>query len=238
MGLALLGLLGAALAGVVRWTGAFQGYDEAAQGATTNGRTVKVRFNERAATRLKVDVKRLTAGRVTFVVENRGRRAHRLVVVKSNRRKRNLPLANGKVRPVGRVGRVQVGPGRSGTLVVDLAEGKHFLIGNLRGHAGKGEIVRLRVLAPAAAPPAPTPTPAPSSAGRSLFRSTCAICHTLADAGTTGTIGPNLDRLGPSAATVARQVANGGGGMPAFAGLLSPAQINEIALYVAAAASR
>lgn len=30
-------------------------------------------------------------------------------------------------------------------------------------------------------------------AGKALFVSTCAACHTLAAAGTTGTIGPNLD---------------------------------------------
>ena len=29
--------------------------------------------------------------------------------------------------------------------------------------------------------------------GKKLFISTCGSCHTLADAGTTGTIGPNLD---------------------------------------------
>jgi mono/diheme cytochrome c family protein len=29
--------------------------------------------------------------------------------------------------------------------------------------------------------------------GKPLFKSTCGSCHALADAGTTGTIGPNLD---------------------------------------------
>ena len=29
--------------------------------------------------------------------------------------------------------------------------------------------------------------------GKTLFKSTCGSCHTLAAAGTTGTIGPNLD---------------------------------------------
>jgi len=31
------------------------------------------------------------------------------------------------------------------------------------------------------------------AAGKKLFKTTCGSCHTLADAGTTGTIGPNLD---------------------------------------------
>ena len=37
------------------------------------------------------------------------------------------------------------------------------------------------------------------SAGKALFITNCASCHTLADAGTQGTIGPNLDNaFGPS----------------------------------------
>jgi len=32
-----------------------------------------------------------------------------------------------------------------------------------------------------------------AAAGKALFKQHCGSCHTLADAGTTGTIGPNLD---------------------------------------------
>ena len=32
-----------------------------------------------------------------------------------------------------------------------------------------------------------------AAAGKTLFKDKCGSCHTLADAGTTGTIGPNLD---------------------------------------------
>jgi mono/diheme cytochrome c family protein len=48
-------------------------------------------------------------------------------------------------------------------------------------------------------------------------------------------IGPNLDRLKPTAARVAAQVRNGGGGMPPFRGQLSARQIADVAAYVAAA---
>ena len=44
-------------------------------------------------------------------------------------------------------------------------------------------------------------------AGMSVFNSTCASCHTLAAAGSTGTVGPNLDQLKPSDALVVKQVA-------------------------------
>jgi mono/diheme cytochrome c family protein len=71
------------------------------------------------------------------------------------------------------------------------------------------------------------------AAGRAVFTGTCASCHTLADARASGTVGPNLDRLGPSRAQVAAQVRSGGGGMPAFAGTLSAQQIADVAFYVA-----
>ena len=67
----------------------------------------------------------------------------------------------------------------------------------------------------------PTP-PAPAgdaAAGKAVFTTNCGGCHTLSDAGTTGTVGPNLDDVKPDAATVSTQVINGGGAMPPFKGL-------------------
>ena len=54
--------------------------------------------------------------------------------------------------------------------------------------------------------------------GKTIFQSECASCHTLAAAGTHGTIGPNLDQLKPSETIVQHQVEVGGGVMPAFRG--------------------
>jgi cbb3-type cytochrome c oxidase subunit III len=72
-----------------------------------------------------------------------------------------------------------------------------------------------------------------STDGKTIFQSQCASCHTLAAAGTHGTVGPNLDQLKPPFATVKRQAENGGGAMPAFQGRLSAAQIEAVAHYVA-----
>jgi outer membrane protein assembly factor BamB/cytochrome c553 len=69
--------------------------------------------------------------------------------------------------------------------------------------------------------------------GKQVFTSNCGSCHTLNAAGTSGNVGPNLDQLKPDQATVEQQVRNGGGGMPAFAGVLSDAQITAVAMYVA-----
>jgi mono/diheme cytochrome c family protein len=72
--------------------------------------------------------------------------------------------------------------------------------------------------------------------GKSIFTANCAQCHTLADAGTTGTVGPNLDQARPPKALVVDRVTNGQGAMPSFEGTLSPEQIRAVADYVASAA--
>lgn len=61
----------------------------------------------------------------------------------------------------------------------------------------------------------------------------CTVCHTLADAGSTGAIGPNLDELKPSRETVVNAVNGGVGVMPAFGDSLSTEQIQAVAAYVA-----
>jgi mono/diheme cytochrome c family protein len=71
-----------------------------------------------------------------------------------------------------------------------------------------------------------------SAQGKTVFTTNCKGCHTLKDAGSTGSVGPNLDELQPDKATVVRQVDNGGGQMPAFKGKLSTTQINDVATYV------
>ena len=74
--------------------------------------------------------------------------------------------------------------------------------------------------------------------GKAIFQSECASCHTLAAAGATGTVGPNLDQLKPAQAIVVRQVTNGGAVMPAFKGKLTPAQIAAVATYVSSNAGK
>jgi cytochrome c6 len=77
--------------------------------------------------------------------------------------------------------------------------------------------------------------------GRALFTGgatpACAICHTLKDAGATGSIGPVLDELRPDEARVAAAVRAGIGAMPSFAATLTEAQIRAVARYVAKASA-
>jgi mono/diheme cytochrome c family protein len=73
------------------------------------------------------------------------------------------------------------------------------------------------------------------AAGEEVFASAgCGTCHTLQEAGTTATVGPNLDESSVDAAAAAQQVAEGGGGMPPFEGQLSEEQIQDVAAFVVA----
>src|SRR6185312_8439871 len=78
-----------------------------------------------------------------------------------------------------------------------------------------------------------------SAQGKQVFDTAgCKNCHTLKDAGSTGTVGPNLDDLKPDEAAVQKQVENGGGPMPAFKGKLSDAQITAVSQYVSSVAGQ
>ncbi len=63
----------------------------------------------------------------------------------------------------------------------------------------------------------------------------CGACHTLADAGTKGAVGPNLDALHPGVKRVEAALRNGVGAMPSYGGKLSEAQIKDLAAYIAEA---
>lgn len=86
---------------------------------------------------------------------------------------------------------------------------------------------------------APSPPPPGGQAdGKSIFATNCGGCHTLADAGTTGTVGPNLDQARPPTALVVDRVTNGKGAMPPFKGTLTAAEIQAVADYVSGAAGK
>ena len=82
------------------------------------------------------------------------------------------------------------------------------------------------------------PTPAAAGGGEQLFSDNCASCHTLAAAGASGKVGPDLDQLQPGPDLVTKQVNSGGGAMPSFKGKLTDDQIKQIADYVSANAGK
>jgi mono/diheme cytochrome c family protein len=80
--------------------------------------------------------------------------------------------------------------------------------------------------------------PASAGGGEQLFKDNCSTCHTLAAAGATGKVGPDLDQLKPGPELVTSQVNTGGGAMPSFKGKLSDDQIKQIADYVSSNAGK
>jgi cytochrome c6 len=83
--------------------------------------------------------------------------------------------------------------------------------------------------------PSADPGSATDDAGKQIFVQSCGSCHTFADAGASGQVGPNLDDSTLDVAAITAQVENGGGGMPSFKGTLQPDQIQAVADYVTAA---
>ena len=71
-----------------------------------------------------------------------------------------------------------------------------------------------------------------AAAGKAIFTASCGGCHTLADAGTSGAVGPNLDESKPSTELVVTRVTQGKGSMPVLG--LEPQQIADVAAYVTA----
>src|SRR5215203_5445121 len=120
---------------------------------------------------------------------------------------------------------------------------------DVAAYVGKcGGVPACGVEATSAAPPAETTTTTggggggadAQAEGKQIFTGSagCGGCHTLADAGTSGNVGPNLDEAKPSKALAVDRVTNGKGPMPPFKGRLSPAQIQAVATYVSSAAGK
>jgi uncharacterized membrane protein len=75
--------------------------------------------------------------------------------------------------------------------------------------------------------------------GKAVFAAAgCAGCHTLADAGATGDVGPNLDAAHPSRDRVEQIVGAGQGVMPSFRSRLSATEIDAVAAYVSSVAGK
>jgi mono/diheme cytochrome c family protein len=76
-----------------------------------------------------------------------------------------------------------------------------------------------------------------ATAGKAVFQSAgCGSCHTLKDAGTNGTVGPNLDDAKPAFQLVVERVTLGKSPMPSFKGQLKDQQIADVAQYVSTVA--
>ena len=100
--------------------------------------------------------------------------------------------------------------------------------------------------APAAPPPAEEPAPPatetedaaqgdPEAGARIFENAGCVSCHILAAAGSSGSVGPNLDEARPSFDKVVERVTNGAGVMPPFRDILTAEEIQDVAAFVSSA---
>jgi cytochrome c553 len=78
-----------------------------------------------------------------------------------------------------------------------------------------------------------------SAEGKQIFTQSCGTCHTLSDAGTSGSIGPNLDNLKPDKARVTNAIKNGGAGTGAMpANIVTGKEAEAVAEYVSSVAGK
>ena len=75
--------------------------------------------------------------------------------------------------------------------------------------------------------------------GKDVFlnKAVCSACHTLADAGSSGDIGPNLNEIRPDKMRVINTVTNGIGVMPPYEDQLTLEEIEAVAHYVSISAT-
>lgn len=90
-----------------------------------------------------------------------------------------------------------------------------------------------RSVAEAVPLPPPEPGQRPVTPARALFAEACGTCHTLTPAGTQAPIGPNLDRARLSRAGVLSRIRDGSLDSSMPAGLLTGADAERVAAYVA-----
>ncbi len=107
--------------------------------------------------------------------------------------------------------------------------------GDVAEQEGAGGGAQATETATASATPDETPQTggAETDQGRQLFVSNCSGCHTLADAGTNGQVGPNLDDVQPDAGQVRSAIESGPGVMPE--NLVEGPDLDAVAQYVATA---
>ena len=136
-----------------------------ANGAST--KPIKVTLRD---TTISLSAKSAPVGKVTFVVTNAGKLVHNF-------------------RVGGKTTKALV-PGKKATLVVTFKIAKSYAYLSTLPH---GKTKGLNGVFKARSPTAP-PVVGNATAGKALFSTTCAACHTLTAAGAVGTIGPNLER--------------------------------------------
>jgi len=145
-----LSLAGACLAGLALSFGAPAAQQGGEALAAAQDATVSVVMKDRG---LAVSPRKVSGGKVTFVVRNAGKSTARFVVIKTNRAPKSLPMKGNRASEAGKKGAIaKIAPRATKRITVTLAAGKYVLIGNLAGAYKRGQ--RAGLVATAAGPDA------------------------------------------------------------------------------------
>ena len=105
--------------------------------------TVKVTMVE---WKMTLSAPQATAGKVTFVVRNAGKKKHEFVVIRTNLAPNALLVTGGKASEKGSQGEIEeFGAGLTKKLTLTLKPGKYVLICNLLRHYKRGQFAGFRV---------------------------------------------------------------------------------------------
>jgi mono/diheme cytochrome c family protein len=225
----------------------------AAAGASVT--TINVTLGKPSEFSIKLSKLQAPVGTVVFKVTNQGKLPHNFKVCARASSSTSANACLGKVTPT-------LAAGTSALLrVVFASKGSYEFLCAVSGHAKAGMKGLLGVgqkaggstggtttttattttttktttttTGPIVKPPATETLGGDPSNGASVFGTAgCGSCHTLAAAHSSGSVGPNLDRLAPGQAIIVTTVTNGSFGMPPFGTSLTSAQINDLAAYV------
>ena len=113
-----------------------------AAGTAVSAKRVKVTLKEWTLT---PSASRVPAGKVAFVVSNKGNIQHEFVILRTNIRHQALPMAGSaaKVRALAEIEDIE--PGQTKRLTLTLKAGKYVLLCNVPGHYKAGQHAALRV---------------------------------------------------------------------------------------------
>jgi len=150
-----------------------------------------------------LSTKSAATGNVTFSVKNSGKHDHNFQI-------------NGKKTSA-------VKPGKSAKLTVSFDKPGSFAYqSTIDGDAKKGMKGTFTAKANGDA-----------NNGKKVFVSTgCGACHRMKAAGSTGTLGPNLDKSKLSRTEIENVIAKGKGSMPPYKSVLSAKEIDDVSEFV------
>jgi uncharacterized cupredoxin-like copper-binding protein len=114
-----------------------------AAGTQAKATTVKVTLKEWKVTPSRTTAK---AGKVTFVVSNKGTKEHEFVVIKTKKPANALPMKGRQASEKGAVDEIEeFDAGLTKRLTLTLTKGKYVLICNLPGHYKRGQYASFTV---------------------------------------------------------------------------------------------